>query len=50
MIILILEKAIRIAVLMTHQDSVKESISTYAIYTGRILKLPGHLLFSAWPL
>lgn len=38
MIILIVEKAIHIAVLMTHQSSVKESISTYAIYTGRIIK------------
>lgn len=41
MIILIVEKAIHIAVLMTHQDSVKEIISTYAIYTGRIIKATG---------
>lgn len=28
---------------MTHQNSVKESISIYAIYTGRIIKATGTL-------
>lgn len=41
MIILMIEKATLIAVLMTHQNYVKESISTYAIYTGRIIKATG---------
>lgn len=43
MIILIIEKATLIAVLMTHQNSVKESISIYAIYTRRIIKATGTL-------
>lgn len=43
MIILIIEKATHIAVLMTHQNSVKESISIYAIYTRRIIKATGTL-------
>lgn len=41
MIILMIEKATHIAVLMTHQNYVNESISTYAIYTGRIIKASG---------
>lgn len=43
MIILIIEKATHIVVLMTHQNSVKESISIYAIYTRRIIKATGTL-------